>query len=359
MDDTASSNSTLKNHRNYCLLFFEIVACIFIIFIHISFPGKIGYLLSWFARFGVPLFFVVAGYYMIRPNTDKASLRRKMKKRIIHVSILLLFSALLYFTISIFLNRNDLSSFFIKTFSIRNLLYFILLNRPFFSAHNWFLLAMLYSYIIVYLFPWVFLGKNWRLICIVSILIVTIVLHIMSYQIDTIFEEKDLRLIAFRNWFFNGLPFIALGILLKKNEYLFEKIKTTLIVVVLTISCILMVVEMYLYGKFLNAEIEFNFFNIVFVVFIIALSTKVPKLFSSLKLLNMKESWTTYVYVFHPAIITLVSGVFVKSSLDNYQFAPYIKPIIVVLFSIFLAILFSLIIGVAKKRMLSSKCAKE
>lgn len=49
--------------KNRCLNFFKGLGCIFVIFIHFPFPGEIGRIISGLARFAVPLFFMISGYY--------------------------------------------------------------------------------------------------------------------------------------------------------------------------------------------------------------------------------------------------------------------------------------------------------
>lgn len=40
------------------------LACIFVVLIHCMFPGKIGLVFRALARFAVPLFFAVSGYFL-------------------------------------------------------------------------------------------------------------------------------------------------------------------------------------------------------------------------------------------------------------------------------------------------------
>lgn len=41
------------------------IACIFVILIHCTFPGIVGEMLQAIARFAVPLFFTVTGYFLL------------------------------------------------------------------------------------------------------------------------------------------------------------------------------------------------------------------------------------------------------------------------------------------------------
>ena len=65
------------------------VACIFVILIHCTFPGITGEVLRAIARFAVPLFFAVTGYFLLdsHGNVTKERILRKLK-RIIRITVL-------------------------------------------------------------------------------------------------------------------------------------------------------------------------------------------------------------------------------------------------------------------------------
>ena len=65
--------------RNRNLDVLKFVASIFVIFIHISFPGNFGVFVGALARFAVPAFFMVSGYFSykaIQDNDYKKILQR-------------------------------------------------------------------------------------------------------------------------------------------------------------------------------------------------------------------------------------------------------------------------------------------
>ena len=59
---------TAKKPYNYCMDFLKGLACIFVVFIHVKFPGDFGQAVQAIARFAVPFFFMVSGYYYFRPD---------------------------------------------------------------------------------------------------------------------------------------------------------------------------------------------------------------------------------------------------------------------------------------------------
>lgn len=59
-----------KHQRNTCLDLIKGVACIFVVFMHCEFPGVFGIFVQSIARFCVPFFFMVSGYYCYRGDGD-------------------------------------------------------------------------------------------------------------------------------------------------------------------------------------------------------------------------------------------------------------------------------------------------
>lgn len=136
--------------RNSTLDVIKGIAAIMVVFIHVQFPGIIGRVVNNLAAFAVPLFFMVSGYFS--SNVKKEKISRSIK----HIVALILFA----YTI------NLVRIFFQKNFNIGNtILYlkeittdkmhiirFFLINETYISGVAWFLFALLYCYVVYYLF---------------------------------------------------------------------------------------------------------------------------------------------------------------------------------------------------------------
>ena len=59
--------------RNQTFDKIKAVACILVILIHCKFPSVIGDLFEALARFGVPMFFAIAGVYLVKKTDDTAN----------------------------------------------------------------------------------------------------------------------------------------------------------------------------------------------------------------------------------------------------------------------------------------------
>lgn len=76
-----------KKEKNHFLFFLEGFACINVIFIHCMFPSWLGVLVCGLARFAVPLFFIVSGYYLVPVNMNRE--QRDFEKNVLIQDIFL------------------------------------------------------------------------------------------------------------------------------------------------------------------------------------------------------------------------------------------------------------------------------
>lgn len=77
-------------NKNYTLFSAKAIACFFIICIHIQFQGNLGSIILDFARFAVPLFFMISGFFTY--YTDKEKMDKTLNKRLKSIGILTLIS---------------------------------------------------------------------------------------------------------------------------------------------------------------------------------------------------------------------------------------------------------------------------
>lgn len=86
-----------KREHNYCLDCFKGIACIFVVFMHCEFPGKLGMLVQCISRFCVPFFFMVSGYfYFYNGEASKQEKINRAWKKIKHLGTIILAATALY-----------------------------------------------------------------------------------------------------------------------------------------------------------------------------------------------------------------------------------------------------------------------
>ena len=346
----------LSGGKNYCLNFFQALACCLIVFLHARFPGynvpvQFGFIMRAIARFGVPLFFIISGFFLFKENLTKEETRAKLKKRILHIGGLALFSLTLYFIIYICINsfgKNAIGAgaYLKRVFTWQTIVQFIFLNNSFhFFPHCWFLLAMLTSYLIIYAFPNLFIKNKWFVYVLSSLLAVVVIFRLIVAKYDPVwFGVRPHTDFFYRSWYANALLFMSLGIVLKRNIKKLVEIPKQATLAILIASFPLMVLERWFAKAVCNADPSYLFTDILCSVNMIVFAMQHPTLFSNFKLLNLEGSWTTYVYIFHPALIKLVKW-FMKAVKAPQKLIDWLYPVVVLILAVALAILFSLLIS--------------
>ena len=143
-----------SNQKNLILNVEKLIAAYMVVFIHVSFPGRFGTAIVCLARFAVPFFFIVSGYFSHEKfNQDNIE---KIDKKIRTTGLLYLESIGFYLLIVLGMLRN--SEQFITWLSAE-LNYKAIIKWLFFNKFNnielehlWFIGALLYCYIFFALF---------------------------------------------------------------------------------------------------------------------------------------------------------------------------------------------------------------
>lgn len=355
MENNLDNNTVKKTQKNSTLLFFEAVACVLIVFIHCEFPGDFGIFMNGFARFGVPLFFVVSGFFMISSGMELSELRQKLKKRMKRLIILLLFSFSVYLILDVIKSCCYLSNFSFITWlinftSLKRIVLLLVCNNPLTNLNNWFMVAMLFSYCIIYFFPKLFMNNKFAPFLIASSLIFWIVFRLINLNSGlSLFGVRLANEYIYRSWYANGLPFICLGIILKRYENVIIKIPSIVVISFLIFFSIAGAVEHFLVFKWLGSGISYYFCNIFTVIFIIIICIKKEDFLSNNKFLNQEGNWTMFVYIFHPIVISTAEFFLNFIGLNENIILLWINPIIVIVFTIIFAKICNLILIKTKK----------
>lgn len=195
--------------RNQKIDMMRFIAAFFVITIHSHDFFTADYTVP-IARFAVPLFFMISGYYYFQTKNTK-----KMKKRIKSILMLILESCIIYFIFfetEAIIGAENVFQRVIEGYSINTFFNLIFLNKFMTAYHLWFLPALLFCYIIGY-----YAYKKKIIKFFYALIPVLLVIHILFGTYSLAFSELKLDLVYFRNWIFTGLPFFFLGAFI--NEY--------------------------------------------------------------------------------------------------------------------------------------------
>ena len=241
--------------RNYSFDTLKLICAMFVIFIHTPQPEILENYITPLVCCAVPIFFMISGYF----TYGRKDLTHIIHKRIIHLLTIFGIVFLFYFSFSLIANGKDALEHLSILFSYN----FILLNSVPYSMHLWYIAAYIYVLLIMLLvekfnlYKWLFL--------LTPILLLT-ALTIGKYSetiLGSCFPANYTR-----NFLFTGLPFFALGMIIKKAKQLPNIYVTIVGCIVFYILGIIEVINVKSLGDwyattiFLSLSIFISFINI-------------------------------------------------------------------------------------------------
>lgn len=293
--------------RNHCMDAVKGLACIAIVFMHCEFPGKLGMLVQCVARFGVPFFFMVSGFFC-----HSAKGRVDYGKKLRHVLEIVLWTTLFYALVTPLYapweGWPDLKA-------VRN---WVLFNKPFYIAGQmWFLFALLYDYALFALFDRK--GLRWVLWMVGPVGIAVYVAMAQGAHLAGIHVPN----MWYRNFLVEGFSLFSLGYLIRVHG---ERIRIPdgLLWVVLLVSTALCPVERWLLGR----DFGVNIVTFPQVAALFLLCVRHPGLGegSCLEALGLKFS--LFVYILHPAVWHLLDRSLESTGLAGVPAVGYLRPIL-------------------------------
>lgn len=201
-----SSIDILKHKEINSIYLLKGVSAFLVICVHCDFFYK--EYIDPLIRLGVPFFLIISGFFIY--DTDSAKREEKYRRQLIKIIKISIISSILYISYSCFRNYNQLD---LNIYSIGKFVIFNTPPLPYYTYHLWYLYAYLYTLIILLITNKISLNiKVYRCIYI-FLFIGSLFLGKYSY----IFLNTDFPEEYTRNFFFTALPFVMIGIDIKKN----------------------------------------------------------------------------------------------------------------------------------------------
>lgn len=340
--------------RNQYMDAMKAIACVFVVLIHCMFPGKIGLCFRAVARFAVPLFFMVSGYFLY--DTDRLRMSSSIPRKMKRLFWIILFSGIGYLMLEIvkaILSDEGIfvvKEFLLNFFSWELILRLFITNTPLVYMPRWFLYALIYCYLFVLIFSKTRIS-NKQLYCVSSLLLVGLLgLEYTSVLTGANFGfyigETEV-FVTIRNIFlFRALPWLVLGMGLKEFQSKLEQISIGFYWIMCVIGIIITIFQALLMG-----DVSVYLGSILIDVGLFGIAIKQQN--NSVKgfLTHIGNKLSLYVYILHGAVIdafTLLEKVIFDGK-ENLLFA-WIKPILVIIVSIAGAqIIFCLSTSIRKK----------
>ena len=221
-----------------CTGYLRLILMLFICFWAFGCPEPSGVVTS-LSGFAIPAFFVLSGYYVLDNKRDVRLERivRKIKRTALCFAFVFLF----YAAINVVLILLHLMKF---TFSKRMLFEFVVMNLwPFEIGSNiWFIQAMLYAYIIIFVLDKLKLLRYYKIFLIILFLIM-----LLTGEFAAIIRFNNPLGYPYipGNWLTRALPYILLGRLMREKKTSLMKIQFWKYLIAFVIGAVLVLAEIF------------------------------------------------------------------------------------------------------------------
>lgn len=284
--------SDKSQHRTESFDILKFILAFLVVVIHTGFSGYIGGSILAFARVAVPLFFMITGYYIPTMNTNKFG---KHLKKILFLTITSTLFYLLISYIKSFCGTEVSTDWVAEKFNFKSICIWILFNESPYSGHLWYFYALLYVFLILYIFRRL---KN--IDCLYKILpILFLCNYLLSFA----------SIFYYRNFLFTGLPYVLLGCLLRKHEEHLLNLfpKSSFLTIVFILFTLGLGFELLIYNWLgLSTYRDHYLFTLPMVVCIFLLVLQHPHYGAGSYIALIGRKYSAYIYILHPFFISLI-----------------------------------------------------
>ena len=194
--------------RNRTLDMVKAICAYAVVLLHVHFPGSAGIIANVLARFAVPVFFMVSGYFCFRGDDTEFIRTGKKIRHVLKLMLVAFPVCCLWEMIQNHIDGASQKEWLEALVSGEHIRQFLLYNNSSqVKWHLWFLPALLYCYLLFAL------AARFRICKQAYVLIpVLLLIHFGMEEFSTfLFPEKHFRVMQFRNYLFTGFPFFYVG----------------------------------------------------------------------------------------------------------------------------------------------------
>ena len=322
--------------ENPALYAWEGLACLSVVLIHCMLPGRVGVLAGALARFAVPLFFLVSGYYLRREGQTAEEVHQRLGQKLHRLGWVLAEAVLFYLGWTLLRAFHSggveaVQQLGRTLIQPRQLFATLVLNdfTPI-GGHLWFLAALLACYALLHRFGCGMLDTagGWA--------VALLGIHVAGRGVCALLQVEQLGGVAvylwFRNWAFFALPFLALGDWTRRHQAeLLQRLDVTHLRICFGAGVVLTAVQALAIDR-LNGddrELYLGTFLLVGAIFLGAL--RQPDRLRCRSLASLGKHDLQTVYLVHLWLIDLVGMVLARVSLPG---AGWMKPFAVMALSV-------------------------
>ena len=236
----------------------------------------------------VPLFFVITGYFLYKgsPDTIIAGGKKQLWKAI----RITLIASLVYYAYKIIISYISGGSFVPPFYSIYDVIIWILFGFNF-SGPLWYMTALCWSLLIIT----TLYRLRWQKLLYLTPLAFVLFNVILAYPL------RDISLPWYyeTNFISSGLPWISVGMFIKKTESRIEqRVSTTSLWIIFTLTLVLRYIEQYL---FVGAEPR-ALINVPLVIIIFILCLRYKSFGSNSIIAKLGRNHSTNIYLYHSLV---------------------------------------------------------
>jgi surface polysaccharide O-acyltransferase-like enzyme len=300
------------NSRNYTVDFIRTLGALSVIVLHMRYIGISDYtvnIMSLFARWAVPFFFLLSGFFFEKKS--RLNLNDEFLKTFKNLIGIFVVSNLIYFFIAAKTEYYTLSDIL----SLKS----ILLGD---YIHLWFIGSMIFSYIVL----WFILSNGWDNLML-PLAIFTLFFTLVADPYSVFF---DLHIEGPFSRFLLSIPFLFIGFLCSKNFS--SRLFNTLTGLLLSLSGFLL---QFAEGYIIFHRSKQNLFRHEFLLGTFVLSVGIFILSQSVKInkdtfiSRIGRNYSLLVYLYHPLIIVIIFYIIKKLNLQSSNYLLWFNPITV------------------------------
>jgi len=213
--------------RIISLDYLKYIACFLVVNIHMELPKILDVLMSPLMKTAVPIFFMITGFFYTQTCNSGRSLKQIKK-----IAILALLANMLHIGWTVFkhlLNGSSLIEYLQKCLAPSNLVNLLFFNQPLWRISIWYINALLYVLIFIFLIQKIGFKKLDKLHWAIPLLLVGNL--IFGTYAPLLFSES-FELCYSRNFLFCGLPYFLAGYCLYHFRF---KVKRYVVIIILVV----------------------------------------------------------------------------------------------------------------------------
>lgn len=336
------TTSTLTRQRNLSLECCKLIAACFVVFIHVPFPWPAGEFLLCLARFAVPMFFAISGWYSYQAAAPK------LAKRLGHVLLLELtgigIMKLWGIAAAIYMGMDVLTMLRESLPNWEQLKLWLLFNEDPFSGQLWYLSASALCYAVFWLYTRLG-GTRWGYRPAYVLGFCLLCVHFAMGELSR-YTGLVVFFKVYRSGIFFGLPMFLLGLFLREHrDSLLDKLNTPQLLLLLACGTACSIGEWKYFGIY-----DLYIGNLVSVSALMLLTSRYPGVPRWLE--GGAAAFGTVsmvVYLVHLAMNDIYLG-FVQWRLEQYvgNAEPWLRPLGVLALSLAAAVLWQQVLRLWK-----------